>query len=124
MSNKKNAKLRNNFQKLEIIRRQLIKIILAKTDFIEGNLSKIKVRCGQPGCHCRKKPAHLVTRLGIYEDGKIKNKVVRINDRDKVGKLVQLYKNFKKTTQELKQIEEKEKEIIKQIRKLRHWPYK
>lgn len=123
MSSIKIERKRKKIQKLEKARKHLIELLLADDDLIEGNLCDILVRCGRSGCHCEKKPAHHVTRLGTREDDKIKNKVVRVDDREKVRRLVQTYKEYKQALKKLEQLEMEEKEIIKSAKAVRQKRY-
>lgn len=110
-------------QQAEMNRKRLLEIIIAEEQLIEGSLSDILVKCGRAGCHCEKKPAHPITRLNIREGGNIKNKLVRIDDLDRVRHLVQTYKNFKQALRELAAIENQEKEIFERIKKARNRRY-
>ncbi len=123
MSSIKIERKRKKILELEMVRKRLIEILLADDEMIEGNLCDILVRCGKAGCHCAKRPAHPVTRLGMREDGKIKNKVVRVDDREKVRKLVQTYKEHKQALRKLEQLEMEEKEIIKSAKAMRQKRY-
>lgn len=123
MSSNKLIKKKQAIQNAEVNRKQLLEILIADDELIEGSLSDVLVKCGRAGCHCEKKPAHPVTRLNVRESGKIKNKVVRIDDLDRVRHLVQTYKRFKQTLRELATIEKHEKEILKMIKKCRSKSY-
>lgn len=108
-------KQKTKISKLEQERKQLIALLLNDDSLIEGSYSEILVKCGRSGCHCEKKPIHLVARLGVRVDGKIKNKVVCVADREKVKKLTGQYRKHKDALQELGKIEEMEREILKTL---------
>ncbi len=118
------ARKRKKIRELEKVRQCLLGTLLAGDEMIEGSLCNILVRCGRTGCHCEKRPVHPVTRLGVREDGKIKNKVVRIADREKVRKLVQTYKEYKLSLKKLEQLQLEEKEIIKSVKMMRQIRYR
>lgn len=103
---------KNKISKLEQKRKELLGLLLSDDGLIEGNYSEILVKCGRSGCHCEKKPIHLVARLGIRENGKIKNKVVRVADRDEVKRLTDRYRERKQALRQLGHINETEKEIL------------
>ena len=84
-------------------------------ELIEGSYRESLMRCGRQGCHCNDKPAHLVTRVSRWEDRKLKNKVVRIEDRVIVEKLVENYREHKQTISKLAKLNEKEGAILKSI---------
>lgn len=96
---------------------------MSNDDLIEGSYSEILVKCGRSGCHCEKKPIHLVTRLNIREEEKIKNKVVRVADRENVKALVARYKEHKEALQKLDQINEDLRENLKTLIKQKNIGY-
>lgn len=123
MSSEKLNKKKQATQQAELDRKRLMGILLAEEDLIEGSLSDILVKCGRAGCHCEKGPAHPVTRLNTREKGKVRNKVVRIDDVKHVRQLVQTYKDFKLALKELATIESHEKEIFAAVKKIRNKNY-
>ena len=116
-------KKKNQLSKLEQTRKELLVLLLSDGELIEGSYSEILVKCGRAGCHCEKKPIHLVGRLGIREDGKLKNKVVRVADREKVKRLTVRYRAHKKALRDLEQINELEREILKGLIKRKNCGY-
>jgi len=116
-------KEKRKISKLEQERKQLLDLLLSDQQLIEGSYSEILVKCGRAGCHCEKKPIHLVARLGMREDGKIKNKVVRVADRDDVQKLTGQYKEHKQALQDLERVNAMEKEVLKEIIKKKNRGY-
>lgn len=123
MSSKKLIRKKRAIQQAEVNRKRVLDIIVAEEQLIEGSLSDILVKCGRAGCHCEKKPAHPITRLNTRENGKIKNRVVRVDDLGRVRHLVQTYKNFKQALRELATIEIHEKEIFEKVKKTRNIRY-
>lgn len=119
MSSKKLIRKKRAIQHAEVNRKRLLDIIVAEDQLIKGSLSDMLVKCGRAGCHCETKPAHAITRLNTRENGKIKNRVVRVGDLDRVRHLVQTYKNFKLALKELAKIENHEKGIFEKIKKAR-----
>lgn len=119
----KMIKKKNKFSKLENVRKELLRLILADDEIIEGSYCELLVKCGKVGCHCEKKPCHLVARLSIREDGKIKNKVVRVTDRENVKRLTERYREHKQALKELQEIHEMEQEILKELIKLKNKGY-
>lgn len=117
------SKNKNKILKLEQDRKKRLESILEDSPLIEGSYSEILVKCGHPGCHCEKKPIHLVARLGLREDGKIKNKVIRVDDREEVKKLTARYKEQKQALKELEQLNTTEKDLLKKIIKQKNRGY-
>lgn len=109
--------------KLEADRKKLLLLLLSDDELIEGSYSELLVKCGRSACHCEKKPVHLVARLGVREDGKIKNKVVRVADRDEVKQLTDRYREHKQALRQLEHIHKKEREILKEHIKLKNRGY-
>ncbi|MFH1405362.1 MAG: DUF6788 family protein [Patescibacteria group bacterium] len=117
------VKKKREILRLEKERKRLVDELLSDCDLIVGNYSELLVRCGRSGCHCEKKPCHLVARLGIQEQGMVKNRVVRVDDRKRVQQLVQNYKHHKEALRNLKRICELETQILKSVMKLKNVGY-
>jgi len=114
---------RKTIQTIEIERKKLLEALTDSSEMIEGSLSDILVKCGREGCHCEKKPVHMVTRLTTRENGQIKLRVVRVDDREQVRDLVQAHKNFKQALKELGALESRQKKILKTMKKARNKIY-
>lgn len=115
MSIKKINNKKEKVSEIEKERKHLINILFSNCEIVEGSFRESLVRCGRPNCHCEKEPIHPVTRLSRWEDGKLKNKVVRVDDREWVKKLSDNYKKHKKALSDLVKLNEKEREIIKTV---------
>lgn len=72
-------------------------------------------RCGRPGCHYEKEPIHPVTKISQWEKGKLRNKIVRVADKEWVKNLFDNYKKNKKALSNLLKQNKKEREIIKTV---------
>jgi len=116
-------KQKNKLSKLELTRKELLVLLLSDEELIEGSYSEVLVKCGRAGCHCEKKPIHLVARLGVREEGKIKNKVVRVADRENVKRLTARYREHKQALQELERVNKVEREILKELIKQKNCGY-
>lgn len=104
-------------RKLERERKRLIKILLSDCKVVDGSLRDTMVRCGRKGCHCEKKPGHPVTRLSRWEKGKLKNKIVRVADRELIRKLSDYYKEHKNALSKLAKLNGEEIECLKSVLK-------
>lgn len=114
---------RKAIQIIELERKKLLDDLADDGQMIEGSLSDILVKCGREGCHCEKKPVHMVTRLTTREKGQIKLRVVRVDDREEVRHLVQAHKQFKRALRELGDLELRQKKILKTLKKARNKIY-
>jgi hypothetical protein len=65
----------------------------------------------------------IVSRLSKWVAGKLKHKVVKIEDRQQVSKLVEIYKEHKNSMSELTKNLEKERKIMNSIIKLKNKSY-
>ena len=54
MSSNKLIKKKQAIQNAEVNRKQLLEILIADDELIEGSLSDVLVKCGRAGCHCKK----------------------------------------------------------------------
>lgn len=119
MSTKKIDKQKEEITEIEKQRKRLIKLLFSDCELVEGSLRDLLIRCGRSGCHCQKQPIHPVTRLSRWDNGKLKNKIVRVADRQWVKELSNNYKVHKQALNELVKINEKERDIIKTVIKLK-----
>lgn len=114
---------KEEIKEIEKQRKRLIKLLFSTCELIEGSLRDSLARCGRPGCRCEKQPAHPVTRLSRWENGKLKNKIVRVADRQRVRELSGNYKKHKQAMSDLVKLNKQEKEIIKSVLKLKTVKY-
>lgn len=115
MSIKLIKKKKEKVSEIEKERKRLIKFLFSDCQLVEGSLRESLIQCGRPGCHCEKEPIHPVTRISRWEKGKLKNKIVRVADREWVKNLSDNYKKNKKALSNLSKLNEKEREIIKTV---------
>ena len=108
---------------IERQRKELLDILFSDDELIVGSFCEVQVRCGKQGCHCEKKPAHLVTRLASMEKGKLKMQLVRIEDRQWVSTGVKAYKDNKKAIGEITSLNKKLSVLLKTLIKERNCRY-
>ena len=106
MSSKITIKLLKQILSVEKQRKDCLKILSQEEQMIEGSYRECFVRCGRTGCHCEKKPIHLVSRISHWEDGKLINKVVRVDDRHWVKEKVEIYKKHKQALSKLTHLDD------------------
>ena len=123
MSNKKLVAKQKALLQLQDERKTLIEPFLKNDELTEGSYIEVLQKCGRPGCQCEKRPTHLVSRVSKWVDGKLKHKVVRIEDREQVRRLVEFYKKHKAAMVKLVKGAQKEKKIMIAIIKLKNRPY-
>ena len=114
---------KDRFHRLEAQRLKLVEYLLSDCPLLHGSYTELLVKCGRAGCHCQKKPAHLVARLGTRKDGIPQNRVVRVADRQHVKALVKSYKKHKESLGELKQIHVQQEQLVKSILNDKDEPY-
>lgn len=108
-----------NYQKeirqLSKKRQDLLEAFFSEEVLLLGSYKETRMRCGSPGCHCHKDGGHLTMRISHWEKGKLKNKIVRIDDRDWVAEASENYKNRKLAIREISKINAREKEVLKML---------
>ena len=94
-------------------RQQTYKMFFTPSTLVDGSFRELLMRCGKPNCHCQNQPAHLVSRLSHWVDGKLKNKVVRVADRERIKSLSDNYKEHTQALSQLLKINKKEYQLLK-----------
>lgn len=74
-----------------------------------------RMRCSSAGCHCHKDGGHLTMRISHWKEGKLKSKIVRIDDREWVEEASASYKAHKQALRDISKINKREKEVLKLI---------
>lgn len=123
MANKKLTKKKALVLTLQKDRQGLIDLLFDDRELIAGSYRESLCRCGRAGCHCEKEGGHLVGRISRWENGKLKNKVVRVADRERIQKLVVNYQAHKKTLNQIKIIDDRQKIILKSVIRLKSITY-
>jgi hypothetical protein len=103
--------------KFERERKRLMTTLLNDCNLVEGSLRDLLVRCGRKGCHCEKEPVHPVTRLSRWENGKLKNKIVRVDDRELIRKLSHNYREHRNALSKLIKLNDEEMQWLKSVLK-------
>ena len=80
---------------VQLQRKKIIECFLKRDALIEGSYMEVLQKCGRTTCQCREKPIHLVSRLSKLVKGKLKHKVVKIEDRSRVRGYVENYRKHK-----------------------------
>lgn len=123
MASKKTTKKKEQVLTLQKVRQGLIDLLLRDCELIEGSYRESLMRCGRRGCHCENAGGHLVGRISRWENGKLKNKVVRIADRERIKKLAVNYQTHKKTLGQIKRIDDRQKILLKSVIRLKSITY-
>jgi len=119
MSNKTLKKLKQELQRLSRKREQLLQTFFSKDKLILGSYMETRIRCGTAGCHCHKDGGHPTMRISRWVDGKLKSKIVRVDDREWVAQAAAYYKAHKQAMSEISKINEQEKILLKSIVELK-----
>ena len=124
------ASAKNNLQKarerLRSIRKErlaLLRIFYRDEVLIAGSYSEVYIRCGKPTCRCHEEGGHFATRLSKWSGGKLKTKIVRIADRDRVKKASDLYKSHKSVLRDVRKLHSEELKLLKRIVELKTAKY-
>ena len=125
-----NAFFEKNLQKaqdnLRTIRKEqsdLLRIFYRNEELVAGSYSEVFIRCGQPTCRCHQEGGHFATRLSQWVAGKLKSKIVRVADRERVKIASDHYKAHKSTLRDLRNLHSEELKLLKRIVELRTRKY-
>lgn len=128
--NSRNAFPEKNLQKaqdnLRTIRKEqsdLLRIFYRNEELVAGSYSEVFIRCGQPTCRCHQEGGHFATRLSQWVAGKLKSKIVRVADRERVKIASDHYKAHKSTLRDLRNLHSEELKLLKRIVELRTRKY-
>jgi hypothetical protein len=102
----------------------LLRIFSRNEELIAGSYGEVYIRCGQPTCRCHKEGGHFATRLSQWVGGKLKTKIVRVADRERVKTASDHYKSHKSALRELRKLHTEELRILKRIIELKTAQYK
>ena len=115
MSNKNLRKLKQELQRLSRKREQLLQPFFLKDKLILGSYMETRIRCGTAGCHCHQDGGHPTMRISRWVAGKLKSKIVRVDDREWVAQAAAHYKAHKQAMSEISKINVREKIVLKLI---------
>ncbi len=117
-------KAREKLRSLQKQRLGLLRIFSRDEELIAGSYGEVFIRCGQPTCRCHEEGGHFATRLSRWVGGKLKTKIVRVADRERVKRASDHYKSHKSALRELRKLHAEELRILKRIIELKTAPYK
>jgi len=92
-------------------------------ELIAGSYSEVFIRCGQPTCRCHQEGGHFATRLSQWVAGKLKTKIVRVADRQRVKKASDYYRSHKSALREMRKLHSQELKLLKRIVELKTTRY-
>ncbi len=124
------ASAKNNLQKtrekllsLQNERSGLLRIFYRDEVLIAGTFSDVYIRCGKPTCRCHEEGGHFATRLSKWDGGKLKTKIVRVADRERVKKASDHYKSHKSALRDVRNLHSEELKLLKRIVELKTTKY-
>jgi hypothetical protein len=100
------------FRSLQDHRRSLLETIWRTDPLIIGTFCTVLRRCGNPYCHCAKKPAHKQNILLSMEKGKRRCRFVRQKDAGWVREAWERYRECKRALKEIRAIHLREAKIL------------
>lgn len=119
-TSKKNLKkAQENLRSLQKERSILLRTFYRDEILIAGSYSEVYIRCGKPTCRCHQEGGHYATRLSKWASGKLKSKIVRIADRERVKMASDHYKSHKAVIRDLKKLHLEEHKLLKRIIELK-----
>lgn len=119
MSNENLRKYEKEVFQLSEKRQKLLQIFFSNQLLILGSYTETRMRCSSPGCHCHKDGGHPTMRISYWDNGKLKSKVVRIDDRQWVAEAAANYKAHKQALRDIAELNIREKEVLKMIIELK-----
>ena len=115
LSKKNLKKAQEKLQSLQKERSSLLRTFYRDEILIAGSYSEVYIRCGKPTCRCHQEGGHYATRLSKWVDGKLKSKIVRVVDRERVKMASDHYKSHKSVLRDLKKLHLEEVNLLKRI---------
>ena len=112
---KKLKKAQEQLRNRQKERQNLLRIFYRDEILIAGSYSEVFIRCGKATCRCHEEGGHYATRLSKWVDGKLKSKIVRIVDRERVKIASDHYKSHKSVLRDLKKLHLEEVNLLKRI---------
>ncbi len=112
---KKLKKAQEQLRNRQKERQKLLRIFYRDEILIAGSYSEVFIRCGKATCRCHEEGGHYATRLSKWVDGKLKSKIVRIVDRERVKIASDHYKSHKSVLRDLKKLHLEEVNLLKRI---------
>ena len=116
-------RVREKLRFLQKERSGLLRIFQRDEELIAGSYGEVYIRCGQPTCRCHQERGHFATRLSQWVGGKLKTKIVRVADRERVKKASDHYKSHKSALRDMRKLHSEELTILKQIVELKTTKY-
>jgi hypothetical protein len=97
---------------------------LAQTDaVIVGSLSKVRRRCGKPGCHCAKGAGHVQVILMSVRGGRRRCQLIRRADHETVGRAVERYRAFRQGIRLLNTLDSRALALLRELMRSRDKDY-
>jgi hypothetical protein len=116
-------KVQERLRNLQKERAKRLRIFYRHEPLIAGSYSEVFMRCGKATCRCHQKGGHFATRLSKWTRGKLKTKIVRVDDREQVREASDHYKSHKSMLREMKKLHAEELNMLKQIIELKTTEY-
>ena len=116
-------KVRQKLRSLQKARSELLRMFSRDEELIAGSYSEVFIRCGQPTCRCHQEGGHFATRLSQWVAGKLKTKIVRVADRQRVKKASDYYRSHKSALREMRKLHSQELKLLKRIVELKTTRY-
>jgi hypothetical protein len=118
-------KAREMLRSLQKQRSGWLRVFSRDEELIAGSYGELYIPCGKPTCRCHKEAegGHFATRLSQWVGGKLKTKIVRVADRQRIKTASDHYKSHKSALRELRKLHAEELRILKRIVELKTAKY-
>ena len=121
---KSTSRLVASLKRLQRQRVHLLGYLSQEHERAVGTVSAVRRKCGKSGCHCVDGPGHLQTQC-LFNDhkGRRRCKLVRRADEGRLQLAGRRYREFREKLQQLRAIDQREKEILVALRDARALNY-
>ena len=92
--------------------REVLDALISCRSIVKGSVYELKTRCGKPACCCARGERHGAMVLSWSEQGRTKLMTVQRDDLDRLIKLTEEYKTFRKARARLVKLH---KELLKAV---------
>lgn len=115
--------LKKELRRLDQRRSELLEIFYSREILVPGSHMEVRIRCGTEGCHCHQDGGHPSVRISRWVDGKLKSRIVRLEDREWIAEAAQSYRAHKQAMTGIAKINSREKEVLKKMIELKSQIY-
>ncbi len=94
-------------------RKELLELLLQDAPVVVGTVYDTLRKCGNPTCHCAKRPTHRQTLLLFTKAGRRRCRFVRQEDAAVLRQAAQRYREWRKALQDFHTLQNRERGLLK-----------